>query len=252
MASVNNHETRITSLENKKNLSSIGSFKAPEGTSDLTNGLTIGYVYDNGYPCTYGNVINLGGQGMGQILVEWSSSSGAKGGLFFRNQRDTSDANWSAWSRVWTQGEVITNACWNDYAEYFPKGEDTEPGDIVALDTTSAKEQYIKADCNSKRVVGVHSDTYGHLIGGDEISNGDYITENNKKYIPIGLAGRVYVKVKGKVKLGDYIVPSNEKGIGRALNEDIESLKNIVGYVVEADNRTDIRRVKIFITNGDR
>ena len=83
MASVNNHENRIASLENKKNLSSIGSFKAPEGTSDLTNGLTMGYVYDNGYPCTYGNVINLGGYGMGQILVEWSGTSGAKGGLFF-------------------------------------------------------------------------------------------------------------------------------------------------------------------------
>lgn len=154
--------------------------------------------------------------------------------------------------KIWLQGDVITNAVWNDYAEYFPKGEDTEPGDIVALDTTSAKEQYIKADCNSKRVVGVHSDTYGHLIGGDEIPNGDHIIENNKKYIPIGLSGRVYVKVKGKVKLGDYIVPSNEKGIGRALDEDAEPLKNIVGYVVETDNRTDIRRVKIFITNGDR
>ena len=85
-----------------------------------------------------------------------------------------------------------------------------------------------------------------------KIANGDYITENNKKYIPIGLSGRVYVKVKGKVNLGDYIVSSNEKGIGRALDEDIEPLKNIVGYVVETDNRTDIRRVKIFITNGDR
>lgn len=146
----------------------------------------------------------------------------------------------------------VFNAVWNDYAEYFPKGEDTEAGDIIALDIASSKEQYIKADYNSKRVVGVHSDTYGHLIGGDEIPNGDHIIENNKKYIPIGLSGRVYVKVKGKVNLGDYIVPSNEKGIGRALNEDIEPLKNIVGYVVETDNRTDIRRVKIFITNGDR
>lgn len=145
------------------------------------------------------------------------------------------------------RGNKVYNAVWNDYAEYFPKGEETEAGDIVALDTTSSKEQYIKADCNSKRVVGVHSDTYGHLIGGDEIANGDYITENNKKYIPIGLAGRVYVKVKGKVKLGDYIVPSDEKGIGRTYNKDIDDRDLIIGYLVEADEHEDVRRLKMFI-----
>ena len=178
--------------------------------------------------------------------IEWHLSNNTQ------HPSDIIKNNTIAYSKLWKEGDTITNAVWNDYAEYFPKGEETEPGDIVALDINSPKEQYIKADCNSKRVIGVHSDTYGHLIGGDEISNGDYITENNKKYIPIGLAGRVYVKVKGKVKLGDYIIPSSEKGIGRAPNEDAEPLKNIVGYVVEADNRTDIRRVKIFITNGDK
>ena len=97
MASVNNHETRIINIENKKTLDTIGLFKAPTGTEDLSKGLSFGEVYNNGYPCSYGNVININGGGMGQIVIEWSGTYGAKGGLIFRSQRDTSDENWSDW-----------------------------------------------------------------------------------------------------------------------------------------------------------
>ena len=53
----------------------------------------------------------------------------------------------------------IYNAVWNDYAEFFEKGEETEVGDIIALDTDSKEERYIKAT-NPRTIVGVHSDTY--------------------------------------------------------------------------------------------
>lgn len=145
---------------------------------------------------------------------------------------------------LWRKGDIITNACWNDYAELFERGEQTEAGDIIALDTLSPTEQYIKADSSSKRVIGVHSDTYGHLIGGEKLNNYE---DNFEKFIPIGLAGRVNVKVKGKVELGDYIVPSEEKGIGRAYNKDIDDRDLIIGYLVEADEREDVRRLKMFI-----
>ena len=138
----------------------------------------------------------------------------------------------------------VYNAVWNDYAELFERGEKTEAGDIIALDISSTKEQYIKADSSSKRVIGVHSDTYGHLIGGEKLDNYE---DNFKNFIPIGLAGRVNVKVKGKVQLGDYIVPSDEKGIGRVYNKDIDNRDMIIGYLVEADDREDIRRLKMFI-----
>lgn len=64
------------------------------------------------------------------------------------------------------RGEKVYNTVWNDYAEFFERGCETEPGDIIALDETSNKEVYIKASKNSKVIVGVHSDTFGHLIGG--------------------------------------------------------------------------------------
>lgn len=141
-------------------------------------------------------------------------------------------------------GNKVYNAVWNDYAELFERGEQTEAGDIIALDTLSPTEQYIKADSSSKRVIGVHSDTYGHLIGGEQLEN---FEDNLKKFIPIGLAGRVNVKVKGKVELGDYIVPSDEKGIGRAYNKDTDDRDLIIGYLVEADEHEDVRHLKMFI-----
>lgn len=148
-------------------------------------------------------------------------------------------------SNLSVSGEIATKKIWNDYVKLFERGEETEPGDIICFDTNSPLiERYIKADSNSKRVIGVHSDTYGHLIGGEELDNYE---DNFKKFIPIGLAGRVNVKVKGKVELGDYIVPSDEKGIGRSYNKDIDDRDMIIGYLVESDNREDVRRLKMFI-----
>lgn len=48
----------------------------------------------------------------------------------------------------------VYNAVYNDYAEFFPRGEDTQRGDIIALDETSGKEQYSKATSRSQCVVG--------------------------------------------------------------------------------------------------
>lgn len=39
----------------------------------------------------------------------------------------------------------VYDAVYNDYAEFMPRGENTEPGDIIALDTSSQTERYIKA-----------------------------------------------------------------------------------------------------------
>ena len=141
-------------------------------------------------------------------------------------------------------GSKVYNGVWNDYAELFEKGEETEAGDIVCLDISSDKEQYIKADENSKMIIGVHSDTFAHLIGGEQLEN---FEDNFKKFIPIGLAGRVNVKVKGKVSKGDYIVPSDEKGIGRAYNKETDDRDMIIGFLVESDDKVGIRRLKMYI-----
>ena len=141
---------------------------------------------------------------------------------------------------------AVYNAVYNDYAEFFPRGEATEPGDIVALDLTSDHESYIKATATSKIVAGVHSDEYAMLIGGDKVDDGNYVEKNIEKYIPVSLCGRVYCKCVGKIHRGDTIVVSEIPGIGRAkLPNDYVENTQIVGYAVDEDMNEEIRRVRI-------
>lgn len=132
----------------------------------------------------------------------------------------------------------------NDYAEFFERGEETEAGDIVALDITSNEERYVKATEKSKLVVGIHSDTYGHILGGD-VS----IEESEKTHIPVGLSGRVYVKFKGKSILGEGVVPSNTPGVGRLYDEFLDDKRKIVGYIVydPEPSSANERRVRVLI-----
>ena len=140
-------------------------------------------------------------------------------------------------------GSKVYNAVWNDYAEFFPKGEETEPGDIIALDESSKVEKYVRATNKSKLIVGVHSDTYGHILGGE-----DSITKSEKNNIPVGLTGRVYVKFIGKSILGEAVVPSEIPGVGTLFDERLNTEKQIVGYIVEdTSEETTLRKVKILI-----
>lgn len=143
----------------------------------------------------------------------------------------------------------VYNAVWNDYAEFFERGCNTEPGDIIALDENSENEQYIKATKDSKCIVGVHSNTFAHLIGGEEPpSDEDYYEHNIKKFIPIGLAGRVYVKVIGLAEIGDYIIISEIPGVGVAI-KPLDSINNchVIGKILQNKNTEEIGLVKILI-----
>ena len=140
---------------------------------------------------------------------------------------------------------VVRNAIYNnDYAEFFPRGEETEAGDIVALDENSQVERYVKATDKSKLVVGVHSNTYGYILGGEET-----LEESEKTHIPVGLSGRVYVKFKGKSILGEGVVPSDTPGVGRLYDDLLDSSRKIVGYIVEDTNQSskEERLVKVLI-----
>lgn len=144
---------------------------------------------------------------------------------------------------LWKQGDAITGAVWNDYAEKFEKPADlqTEPGDIISLDNNGNEEIYKLATEGDTNIVGVHSDEYGMLLGGTE--NEEY---DKQHYIPVGMLGRVKTKIIGSINKGERIVPSNIPGIGRAY-KDGDSLFSIVGYATETNLNTDIKKVRIKI-----
>ena len=54
---------------------------------------------------------------------------------------------WSGDTGVLTCTKVV-NSVYNDYAELFPKGEETEPGDLIVLDLNSKEEKYVKSNKN--------------------------------------------------------------------------------------------------------
>lgn len=140
----------------------------------------------------------------------------------------------------------VYNAVWNDYAEFFPRGGETEPGDIVMLDMDTTEEAYVRADSSAKCVVGVHSDEYAHLIGGDIPPEGvDYVAHNLVKFIPVGLAGRVRVNFIGDAVKGAKVVPSDIPGCGRLFNTEKDNADSVIGYLVESDGLIGKRRLKI-------
>ena len=143
----------------------------------------------------------------------------------------------------------VYNAIYNDYAEWFPRGEETEPGDLIALDGRCEYERYVRASTENPCVVGVHSDEYAHIIGGEYYEDTErYFTENMKKYIPVGLAGRCRVKVKDDVKPGDMIVPSDIPGVGEKYDSKKNTMDMVLGRVVALGERKDeIRFAKVLL-----
>ena len=144
----------------------------------------------------------------------------------------------------------VVNAVYNDYAEFFERGEDTEAGDIIALDLNSDKEVYCKANTENSIVVGIHSEEYAHIIGGDKDKS---VEENTKNYIPVALAGRVHVKVYGKVNKGDKIILSkNYSGVGVSINNTEEACEDttVVGIALENKITNDLGKVRLLLKWG--
>ena len=143
----------------------------------------------------------------------------------------------------------VYNAVWNDYAELFERGSKTEPGDLIAIDTTSSDEKYVLANEHTfNKVVGVHSDEYGHLIGGENPKDGsDFLQYNLPRFIPVGLSGRVRTKVVGTCKKGDYLVASSIDGVARKYNKETDDSLLVFGMACEDKNNSEIERIKVYL-----
>ena len=139
----------------------------------------------------------------------------------------------------------VVNAQYNDYAEFFERGEETEAGDIIALDLSSDEERYVKATPKNNVIVGIHSDEYAHIIGGEK---GKTLEENLKNFIPVALAGRVHVKVSGVVYKGDRIVISDGMpGIGVSLDNNSISDRQVIGIALENKYNLGTGKIRILL-----
>ena len=127
----------------------------------------------------------------------------------------------------------LQSATGADIAEKFEvDNDDFEPGDIISINEHG---KYIKSNIeNDNNVIGVYSDSYGYCLN-----------NNSNKSIPIGLCGRVYVKVTGEIKIGDLITTSNIDGIGIKSKNNIPG--TIIGKALENHNGNNIDKIRILI-----
>lgn len=80
-------------------LNNLGNRTAISGTTVGQRGLRLYEVYNNGYPVNFGNVLNIGGQGYGELLFQWTVDSNP-GHLYYRSKRDLASQAWSNWVTI--------------------------------------------------------------------------------------------------------------------------------------------------------
>lgn len=80
-------------------LNNLGNRTAISGTTVGQSGLRLYEVYNNGYPVNFGNVLNIGGQGYGELLFQWTGDSNP-GHLYYRSKRGVASQAWSNWVTI--------------------------------------------------------------------------------------------------------------------------------------------------------
>lgn len=201
---------KLVSADLPNVLPSLGN-QTPELNRVSRGGL---YTY-NGYnadntPYSYLSIIGFGNgiKGQAEMAAQWNGSAT---GLWIRALRDVTD-NWYDWNRVWVNGNSVTGAVWNDYAEYR-QCNDKEPGYVVLEDNTGYCN---KTSYRLSPFAGVISDTWGFSQGETETA-----TTN------IAVAGRVLVytsRDRNQYKIGDCVCADKNGTV------DIMSRKEIITY----------------------
>lgn len=248
------------------NTNIVGSFSA-SGTADVGGKITSTSLSTG--ECSAAKVVSTG-----EVIAKTQARVAASNGipdLIIRNDgshayllfSDYANGSWNSLrpltiniasgnitsSGTFTASKVY-NAVWNDYAEFFPRGEETELGDFIALDLDSDEERYVKASHKTSKAVGLHSETFGHMIGGDNPPNGeDFIFYNLPKFIPVGLVGRCYAKIIGTIDKGDLIIISDVPGVGKRFDRINDNPLDVIGMACESSSEEEIKLVKIKVGN---
>ena len=105
----------------------------------------------------------------------------------------------------------------------------------------------MRATDKSKCVVGVESNEFAMIIGGEPAEQGENPLEKNlDRFIPVALMGRVHVRFSGKAEVGAFVIPSETPGVGRMALPG-EDTSQSVGRILYADNAQNLRRIKILV-----
>lgn len=130
------------------------------------------------------------------------------------------------------------HAKWSDLAEYYLGDEKYEPGTLVVF---GGKNEITIANGTDGEVNGVVTSKPAFLMNSG--------LKDNPLGCAIALAGRVPVKIKGKVKKFDCIVLSDQDGVGIAIDKsDGRPRKDeIIGRALEASDYENVKLVECVV-----
>lgn len=192
--------------------------------ANLNSATTSGfYRVNDGHsnsPGAWGQLIVCHGDGdtITQIYGDYGS------GTLYTRSGNSSDVggsgSWHGWYRLWKQGDAVTGAVWNDYAEC--RESDIKEAGYVLSET--GKDNLIKTTKRLQHFAGVSSDTWGFSQG-----------ETKKAKTPIAVAGRVLVypyRDRSEYKPGDCVCAAPGGTVDIMTREEIISYPDrIVGTV---------------------
>jgi hypothetical protein len=128
-----------------------------------------------------------------------------------------------------------SNVLLGDLAEYFKVDGTSEAGDLISINPAKADAYLVSNTAYDNNVIGVYS------------TNPTITLNNPNSGVPIGLRGRVPVKVTGAaIKAGDYLTASSIKG--HAMKAD----KNcyVVGRALEDFDGNGNGKILCLLENG--
>lgn len=140
-------------------IKSAGRMTAYTGTTMPTYGGLVHYeVYNNGYPCSYGNVLTLRGvnnTGCGQLLLGWTGDT-TRGKIYYRSKRDVSTTGWSEWGELAFKADIKTYT--------LPAATNTVLGGVKLFSATVQSVSANAVSATSGRTYGVQKNSSGQLV----------------------------------------------------------------------------------------
>ena len=154
-----------------KKMSYQGSTPAISGTTTFPAGLYLYGVYNNGYPVAYGNLLRVGGSGLGEMLFGWAGDNTSVGGLYYRSKRDIAATEWSNWCKLWTSAN--SNLSTVDWSANNLN---------AAANLDVAGQAYVSGWLRSRGNVGWYSQDYG---GGIHMTDSTWVRVYGSKGLMI-------------------------------------------------------------------
>ena len=171
----------------------------------------------NRFVAGYSSGVLLSAQRSG--VTRWAIERSGENQWLTAHFYDTA-GTWLSGKRLWMQGDAITGAVWNDYAEYR-ESDCIEPGYVLS---ENGDDSLSKTQQRLSHFAGISSDTWGFCQG-----------ETEKAKTPIAVAGRVLVYTyqnRENYRPGDCVCAAPDGTVDLMTREEIIQYPDrIVGTV---------------------